>query len=78
MYKPNKDYEFYYNSMTKDGIRYHDNFFKDYYQYMYERDENEQFFNKFGKRFQYDDELVTMRKGMSQFEGPAINRCRSP
>lgn len=50
-YNPSRDYEFNYKVDRSHGVRYHDNFFNNYYKFLHEREENEGFFNKFGKRY---------------------------
>jgi hypothetical protein len=39
------------------GPQYHDNFFSDYYLYLEERNKLEHYYNKYGKRYTYDNPL---------------------
>lgn len=39
------------------GPQYHDHFFSDYYLYLEERNKLEHYYNKFGKRYTYDNSL---------------------
>lgn len=43
------------------GISGHDYFFHDFYQHFYEKEKDEEFFNKYGKRYYYDDSLTQVK-----------------
>jgi hypothetical protein len=55
-FDPNKDYKFTYQEDSR-GPQYHDHFFEDYYQYLHERNKSEYFYNKFGKRYTYENPM---------------------
>ena len=40
------------------GPQYHDHFFADYYLYLQERNQTEHYYNKFGKRYAYDNPIA--------------------
>lgn len=39
------------------GPQYHDNFFADYYLYLEERNKTEHYYNKFGKRYAFENPI---------------------
>lgn len=52
-----------FNSFKSRGLRYHDQFFDNYYQFMFEKDHNELLFNKYGKRYAFEDKMPVYRSG---------------
>eukprot|EP00825_Cyclidium_porcatum_P051672 TRINITY_DN9580_c0_g1_i4.p1 TRINITY_DN9580_c0_g1~~TRINITY_DN9580_c0_g1_i4.p1 ORF type:complete len:199 (-),score=50.32 TRINITY_DN9580_c0_g1_i4:96-692(-) len=63
-YDPNKSKQFLYSQNKKTGVRYHDNFYEDFYKYLHENDVNELFFNKFGKKYVYDEDFKKIKTEM--------------
>lgn len=55
-FDPSKDYKFSYQE-DPTGPQYHDHFFEDYYKYLHERSKSEYFYNKFGKRYTFENPL---------------------
>ena len=57
-FDPNKNFKEKKNEVR--GLQYHDDFFEDYYKYLYERTRSEYFYNKFGKRYVYENPMEKM------------------
>ena len=56
-YDPNKDIK---RKMQNEivGPQYHDHFFTDYYMYLEERNKSEHYYNKFGKRYTFENPIA--------------------
>lgn len=60
-FDPNK--RKYANSNDLIGPQYHDHFFSDYYLYLDERNKTEHYYNKFGKRYTFDNPISKVTEG---------------
>ena len=57
-FDPNKDIKKkYQNETNMFGPQYHDHFFSDYYMYLDERNKTEHYYNKFGKRYTFENPI---------------------
>lgn len=63
--EPSKDLSYNYQKKTL-GIRGMDDFFGDYYYYLNDREKSEEFFNKYGKRYVYENSLETVEKKITE------------
>lgn len=53
--EPSKNLLFKYNE-NNQSIKTHDHYYNDYYLFLYDREKSEEFFNKYGKRYEYTTE----------------------
>lgn len=49
---PSRNFNIHYRHNV-DGMRNHDSIFQDYYLHLHQRDQEELYFNRFGKRYVY-------------------------
>ncbi|EAR96420.2 EF hand protein (macronuclear) [Tetrahymena thermophila SB210] len=63
-YNPSRENTIQYTNRFQEGIRYHDQHFEKFYKFIHDRDQSEQLFNKFGKRYAYDENMNLIREQM--------------
>lgn len=60
-FDPNK--RKYTNQNELIGPQYHDHFFSEYYLYLDERNKTEHYYNKFGKRYTFENPIAKVTEG---------------
>ena len=65
--EPSKDLSYLYKK-SNVGVKGVDDFFEDYYMYLNDREKSEEFFNKYGKRYTYQNGLDSFRKKNLEYQ----------